>query len=198
MECAAEARSWPSLAEVNTHGGMRSLLAFALVAVASVTAGCAKKPPVKDTTDLTSARTPKHNVAVADDIMKACKIHLESIERAPKFDFDDADLLPEDRDVLEQIAKCVTTGPLKGRGLSLVGRCDPRGEVEYNMVLGDYRAESVHDYLARLGVDPNAMAKTTRGDLDAEGKDEDSWQKDRRVDISLQAASQARPGIAAR
>jgi len=177
---------------------MRSVLALALVAVAAVVSGCAKKPPAKDTTDLTSARSPKRNVAVSDDIMKACKIQLENIERAPKFDFDDADLLPEDRDVLEQIAKCVTTGPLKGRGLALVGRCDPRGELEYNMVLGDYRAESVHDYLARLGVDPNAMAKTTRGDLDAEGKDDESWQRDRRVDISLQGAKAPEAGIAKR
>lgn len=167
-----------------------TLAALALVALA----GCAKKPPAKDTTEVTSARAPKRAVAVSDDIMKACKIQLDNIERAPKFDFDDADLLPEDRDVLEQIARCVTTGPLKGRALSLVGRCDPRGELEYNMVLGDYRAESVHTYLARLGVDPGAMAKTTRGDLDAEGKDEDGWQRDRRVDIALQPGA----GIAKR
>lgn len=177
---------------------MRSLLALALVAVTATTIGCAKKPPAKDETDLTSARARKSNVAVADDIVKACKIQLSNVERAPKFDFDDADLLPEDRDVLEQIARCVTTGPLKGRALDLVGRCDPRGELEYNMVLGDYRAESVHDYLARLGVAPTAMARTTRGDLDAEGKDEEGWQRDRRVDISLQSAKRADPGIAKR
>jgi peptidoglycan-associated lipoprotein len=176
---------------------MRSFLAFTLVATA-MTVGCAKTPPAKDTTDLSSARAPKRNVVVADDLLKACKIQLSNAEHAPKFDFDDADLLPEDRDVLEQIARCVTTGPLKGRALNLVGRCDPRGEVEYNMVLGDYRAESVSDYLARLGVDPAAMARTTRGDLDAEGKDEDGWQRDRRVDISLQPTKQADTGIAKR
>lgn len=154
-------------------------LAFAVLAV-----GCAHKPATTAMTTLTAAPV-KHDIVVADDIMKACKIHLQNVERAPKFDFDDADLLPEDRDVLEQIAKCVTTGPLKGHALSLVGRCDPRGEVEYNMVLGDYRAESVHDFLAKLGVSPEQMARTTRGDLDAEGKDEDGWQKDRRVDIGL-------------
>jgi peptidoglycan-associated lipoprotein len=163
---------------------MRSV--YAVAALAALAIGCAKKPLPKDETNLSSALL-KRNVAVSDDIMKACKIQLSNVDRAPKFDFDDADLLPEDRDVLEQIAKCVTTGPLKGHALSLTGRCDPRGEVEYNMVLGDYRAESVYDYLARLGVDPNFMARTTRGDLDAEGKDEESWQRDRRVDIALQA-----------
>lgn len=177
---------------------MRSLLAFALVALSATTFGCAKKPPAKDTTDLSSARAKKHNIVASDELLKACNIQLSSVDRAPKFDFDDADLLPEDRDVLEQIAKCITTGPLKGRALNLVGRCDPRGEVEYNMVLGDYRAESVYDYLARLGVEPAAMARTTRGDLDAEGKDEDGWQRDRRVDISLQAAKRADTGLAKR
>ena len=182
---------------------MRRVLLALTFAVAAV--GCAKKPFAPDPAMLTSAHAPKRNIVVADDLLKACNIQLSNVDRAPKFDFDDADLLPEDRDVLEQVAKCVTTGPLRGRALSLVGRCDPRGEVEYNMVLGDYRAETVHDYLAKLGVSPNAMTRTTRGDLDAEGKDEDGWQRDRRVDIGLQgphvfvgtgqAATEA-PGIA--
>ncbi len=166
------------------------LLTAALALTFAVT-GC-KKQPVKDPTEADYSGHKRANVNVSDDIIKACNIHLDNVSRAPKFDFDDAQLLPEDRDVLEQIAKCVTTGPLKGRHLSLVGRCDPRGEVEYNMVLGDYRAESVHDYLAKLGVDPNAMARTSRGELDAEGKDEDGWRRDRRVDVSLQPENHAK------
>ena len=39
--------------------------------------------------------------------------------------------------------------------------------------------------LARLGVGTSAMSKTSRGELDAEGKDDESWQRDRRVDIAL-------------
>ncbi len=170
---------------------MRSTSHFFAAFVATVSlalaAGCAKKPIVNEP-ETTSART-RSGVRVSDDIRKACNIQIANVERAPKFDYDDADLQPEDRDVLEQIAKCVTTGPLKGRHLNLVGRCDPRGEVEYNMILGDYRAETVHDYLAKLGVDPGTMAKTSRGELDAEGKDEDGWRRDRRVDISLKAKS---------
>jgi peptidoglycan-associated lipoprotein len=157
-------------------------------ALVSVT-GCAKKPAVSPT-ETTSASSP--SVRVSGDILKACKIHIDNVDRAPKFDFDDATLQPEDRDVLEQVAKCVTTGPLKGRHLDLVGRCDPRGESEYNMALGEFRAETVHDYLAKLGVDAAAMGKTSRGELDAQGKDEDGWRTDRRVDISLKPAIAAR------
>lgn len=174
-----------------------TILASAVLSLSALTlGGCAKKPPAKDATELDFARTKRAGVHVSDDILKACKIQLDNVSRAPKFDYDDSDLLPEDRDVLEQVAKCVTTGPLKGRHLSLVGRCDPRGEAEYNMILGEHRAESVHDYLAKLGVDPLALAKTSRGNLDAEGTDEDSWRTDRRVDISLQPGS--KKGIASR
>jgi peptidoglycan-associated lipoprotein len=157
----------------------------ALLAIsAALLAGC-NKPPKSPDTETSAARTKRPGVNVSDDILKACQIHVDNVARAPKFDFDDAELLPEDRAILQQVARCITTGPLKGRHLALVGRTDPRGDVEYNMVLGDYRAESVHDYLAKLGVDPNAMAKTTRGELDAEGKDEEGWRQDRRVDVSL-------------
>jgi len=175
---------------------MRRNAALFLAAPAVVLSlfGCAKKPLAKEPIEMTSAQA-RNNVRVSEDIMKACKIHVDNVDRAPKFDYDDADLQAEDRDVLEQVAKCVTTGPLKGRHLSLVGRCDPRGEVEYNMVLGEYRAESVHDYLAKLGVDPQAMAKTSRGELDAEGKDDDGWRRDRRVDISLKPVK-AKSGLA--
>jgi peptidoglycan-associated lipoprotein len=169
---------------------MRLSFAWSIAAVAVLLAGC-HKPPQPPADDGMSARAKRPTVNVSEDILRACKIHLENVDRAPKFDFDDAELLAEDRDVLEQVAKCVTTGPLKGQHLSLVGRCDPRGEVEYNMALGDYRAESVHDYLAKLGVDPDKMARTSRGELDAEGKDEDGWRRDRRVDVSL--AKTAKP-----
>jgi peptidoglycan-associated lipoprotein len=147
---------------------------------------CAKKPakePVSETSP-TSARA-RAGVNVSDDLVKACNIQFGNVNRAPKFDYDEAALLPEDRDVLAQVARCVTTGPLKGRELALVGRADPRGETEYNMVLGEHRAEAVHAYLAHLGVDAAKMEKTSRGELDAEGTDEDTFKLDRRVDISL-------------
>ncbi len=157
----------------------------ALIFVAVLATACAKKPakePVSETTP-TSAHRP--GVNVSDELIKACNIQFGNVQRAPKFDFDEASLLPEDRDILAQVARCVTTGPLKGRELALVGRADPRGETEYNMVLGEHRADAVHAYLAHLGVDTAKMDKTSRGELDAEGKDEETYKQDRRVDISL-------------
>ena len=159
-----------------------SVLAVALVSISLV--ACAKKPVTRDL-ETTSAQVPRANVNVSEDLIALCKIQFGDASRAPKFDYDEAQLLPEDKDVLEQVAKCVTTGPLKGRRLGLVGRADPRGEAEYNMILGDHRADSVRDYLAKLGVAVNKIEQTSRGELDAEGTDEDTWRRDRRVDVTL-------------
>jgi peptidoglycan-associated lipoprotein len=147
--------------------------------------GCAKTPAKAPDESWTTSAGVKGNVNVSRELSLVCSIHINDVGRAPKFDFDEAALLPEDREVLEQVARCVTTGPMKGRKLVLVGRADPRGETEYNMVLGQHRAETVRDYLLHLGVAYEKLGETSRGELDAEGKDEDGWRMDRRVDILL-------------
>ncbi len=125
-------------------------------------------------------------LAVSGDIIAACGIKVATPAGAPKFDYDKEELAPEDRTVLDAIATCLMTGPLKGRTVSLIGRADPRGTEEYNLGLGSRRAGTVSAYLARLGVAQPQLAVTTRGALDASGTDESGWQKDRRVDIQLQ------------
>jgi peptidoglycan-associated lipoprotein len=154
-------------------------------------AGCGSNPPpatphpaeTRHRADL--ARPASQSVAVSEDILRSCSISLGNVDSAPKFDFDRSELSADDRDVLGRIAKCVTEGPLRGRALRVVGRTDPRGESEYNMGLGGHRAESVRSYLARLGVDATRLAETSRGELDATGRDEQGWRRDRRVDVLL-------------
>lgn len=124
-------------------------------------------------------------IALSGDIVKLCDIK-PSETANPNFDYDKDELAPEDRAVLDQLAQCMTTGSLKGRSVSLVGRADPRGTEEYNLGLGSRRARSVGTYLTRLGVAEPQLAVNTRGALDATGTDEAGWSKDRRVDIALQ------------
>jgi peptidoglycan-associated lipoprotein len=152
-------------------------------------------PPAESITTTTSApvstplsttnSTPTDSMNVSNELVKVCDLHFASAEQAPKFDFDRSELRAGDQSVLSEIAKCVTTGPLQGRGLALVGRADPRGEVEYNFVLGEHRASSVQQHLNQLGVNASQVTSTSRGKLDATGTDEASWQLDRRVDIDL-------------
>ena len=110
---------------------------------------------------------------------------LDSVEKAPKFEFDKSDLLPADIDVLKQIAECFTTGPLKDAGLRLVGRADPRGTLEYNDHLGMRRSNSVATKLEEFGVGAERIDKISRGKRDARGTDEETWQIDRRTDVQM-------------
>ncbi|HVM70036.1 MAG TPA: OmpA family protein [Gaiellaceae bacterium] len=125
------------------------------------------------------------NIGVSAEIARMCKLHMGDVASAPKYEFDRSDLQPGDRSTLVKIAECLTTGPLKGRSVQLIGRADTRGESNYNMALGAQRAGGVADYLAHLGVARGHLAVTSRGELDAVGTDERGWQTDRRVDIVL-------------
>lgn len=164
------------------RSGGASLVAALAIAGA---AGCAHKPAATASMQTTAAEVtrPDREVNLSDDLRKACKV--EEDASAPRFDYDSIGLSTADRDVLAQVARCLTTGPLKGRAVQMIGRADPRGETEYNMTLGESRAASVQIFLAGLGVAKEKMALTSRGELDATGKDEEGWRLDRRVDLRL-------------
>ena len=87
--------------------------------------------------------------------------------------------------MLTKLATCFTTGPLKGREMRLVGHADNRGEDDYNMLLGQKRADNVKGAIVAAGMTAAKALTTSRGELDATGSDEPSWSKDRRVDIVL-------------
>jgi len=145
--------------------------------------GCAHRTTAKTKAPTFTASTG--SIQLSDDIAHVCMIQFNDVDKAPKFDFDKSGLVYADRAVLDQVATCITTGPLKGRALTLIGHADPRGEGEYNMVLGAQRAQSAWAYLTQHGVDKGKLSSSSRGKLDATGTDSESWEKDRRVDISL-------------
>jgi len=165
-----------------------TFLAFASLVV--IGCGNEKKPAAAPTTEaptITSAPVKRaaENIGVSEDIAKACKLQMNDTASAPKFGFDKSELADSDRNVLTKVAECLTTGPLKGHSVKLIGRADTRGEGQYNMALGAHRATGVSDYLGKLGVAKTQLDVTSRGELDATGTDEAGWASDRRVDIIL-------------
>lgn len=174
----------------------RNALAMVCTATVCVAIGCGSKATKKPSTPapavsaepakVTPAPVPASaNVTVSEDLAKQCSLRFGRAEQAPRFGYNETDLLPSDRDILQQVADCLVKGPLKGRRVQLVGRADPRGTDEYNLALGNRRAESVRTYLERLGVPAGRLSPTTRGELDASGVDEGGWSRDRRVDLKL-------------
>jgi peptidoglycan-associated lipoprotein len=118
---------------------------------------------------------------ISDEIIRACGIS----EPDAYFAFDSANVRPEDAQVLGKVVSCFTNGPLQGHTLKLVGHADPRGGSDYNMTLGQSRADAVAGYMKKNGMDKAKTESTSRGAMDAVGTDEPTWARDRRVDMML-------------
>ena len=69
--------------------------------------------------------------------------------------------------------------------VTIEGHCDERGTVEYNLALGQKRADAVRDYLLNAGVTAGQIATLTKGkEFPAvDGHDEAAWAKNRRAEF---------------
>lgn len=98
------------------------------------------------------------------------------------FDLDSSTLSDSARDQMSRNATCLRSRA--GRGVHLTGTCDNRGTEEYNLALGERRAQSAQQYLKSLGVD-GEITVSSMGEELATGNDEAGWARDRRVDFKL-------------
>jgi peptidoglycan-associated lipoprotein len=98
------------------------------------------------------------------------------------FGFDESTLTAEARSALEQDAKCLKD---KGGTINVEGNCDERGTKEYNLHLGQRRADSVKKYLTGLGIGKNSVHTVSFGKEKpiCTESTEDCWQKNRRADL---------------
>jgi peptidoglycan-associated lipoprotein len=131
-------------------------------------------------TGTASPPTPS-TVSISGEIRQRCGIP----DADAYFAFDSAHLTTNDHTPLDLVATCFTKGPLAGRSVKLVGRADPRGTEEYNLTLGQSRADAVAMYLSGHGMARGKTLSTSRGAMDAIGSNEAGWQMDRRVDVLL-------------
>ncbi|RCK48612.1 OmpA/MotB [Thalassospira profundimaris] len=97
------------------------------------------------------------------------------------FAYDQYDLSPEARRTLELQAAWLKKYPQYT--VLVEGHTDERGTREYNLALGERRANSAKDYLIALGVDPSRIETISYGKERpvALGHDEASWAKNRRA-----------------
>jgi peptidoglycan-associated lipoprotein len=105
------------------------------------------------------------------------------------FDFDSADLKPEAENQLAGLGSIMQKHPdLKVR---VEGNCDERGTEEYNIALGQRRADSAKKYLINMGASAGQMTTVSYGKdrPRAKGHDEDSWRQNRRDDFLPSSAT---------
>jgi peptidoglycan-associated lipoprotein len=105
------------------------------------------------------------------------------------FDYDSAEIKPESQDRLRRAAAWLTQGPYRTVAFRIEGNCDPRGTEEYNIGLGERRAQAAKEFLVSLGVDASRIATVSYGEERASGTSEGSpgavpsWAHDRRDDF---------------
>lgn len=176
---------------------MKKSIAFMLMTSTLVLAGCEKKPPAQlppapiDATATPAPTQPQQPVGGATlpgpvPGSQADFVNKVSADRV-FFDTDQSDLDATARATLDSQAKWLAQYP--NTRITIEGHCDERGTREYNLALGDRRANAAKNYLAAAGVAVSRINTISYGKEhpDALGSDEASWAKNRRaVTITVQ------------
>lgn len=99
------------------------------------------------------------------------------------FDFDTAEIKPEARDVLVAHAQFLANNP--GQQVRLEGHADERGTKEYNLALGERRANAIQRFLIVNGASRGQMETVSYGEEKPAvmGSSESTWAQNRRVEL---------------
>jgi peptidoglycan-associated lipoprotein len=162
------------------------ILGVATVAIA----GCAKKRPEVLPPAPSQEAPPSQNSGPSGDAFGPDSP--EAFRRAVTSDtihfaLDEYDIDPEARPILDSQATWLVAHP--NVRITIEGHCDERGTREYNLALGDRRANAAKNYLASRGVSPARITTISYGKERpiAMGSDEAAWAQNRRaVTVVLQ------------
>lgn len=148
--------------------------------------GCSKKKPETTVPQVTSGEGAS---SMAEPLETEDTGIMEGRTSGPMvpvyFEFDSSNVVGEQVPRIETNADFIKKNPrLKIR---IEGNCDPRGTQEYNLALGERRAQSAKSYLVNLGVDAEQLTTVSFGEekLLLFGQDEISWAQNRRADFVI-------------
>ena len=167
-----------------THSTALNPFMIALVALVAFAVGCASNTePVEEEVQETGSEfqdappppaPPQTNVR--DTTISAANITISPVY----FDLDSSAIKSEFDDVLEGAASALRES---GASVTIEGHCDERGSEEYNVALGERRANAVRSYLYNLGVPNGQMTVVSYGEARpaVNGTGETAWQLNRRA-----------------
>lgn len=173
-----------------------------IASAACLLAGCAKKParpsPIDTAppigsgsqnttvtpTDLFASGgqtdlTPRDPNGIIDDGKT-----IRNLIQPVYFEFNQSDVRTAERAKLQAAKDYLDKNP--GSRVLLEGHCDWRGTAEYNLGLGDRRANAAKRFLQSLGVPADRVESNSKGSLEAKKEGgEEVWSKDRRAEIVI-------------
>jgi len=167
-----------------------TLLALALVLSLAVFTGCGKKPAIETNPADTGGQGTGEQVPApptpepeTPEVSTPDYANLDPADYGVEdvfFAFDQYDLDDEAMAILSRDARIIKEA---GTVIRVSGHCDERGTIEYNLALGEKRANAVRDYLISLGVPSRNLRVTSYGESKpfANGHDEAAWALNRRA-----------------
>jgi peptidoglycan-associated lipoprotein len=165
--------------------GRTLLVATAMIAVA----GCAKKPPKELPPAPEQAPTAEAPPPAETGPVPGSQAHFLANVASDRvfFDTDQSDIDAEDQATLRSQAAYLKQ--YANVRVTIEGHADERGTREYNLALGERRANAAKNYLASQGIDAGRISTISYGKErpEALGSDEASWAKNRRaVTVTVQ------------
>ncbi len=152
-------------------------LSLAAIAAAGLLfAGCAKKEPVEPAPAPAAKPAPTVSAPSAPEVVKPAT-------NSVYFAFDSSALDASARATLDGYAAWLNANPEVS--IRIEGNCDERGSREYNLALGQRRADAVRDYLTAQGVAASRIDTVSFGEEKpvCKGTGEACWAQNRRADI---------------
>lgn len=172
---------------------MRITMWLAVLPACLMLAGCPSTPPVEQVDSEPVIDDAGATTMPVDDDAAGRGMEFGDEGQGPEaelrnqriiyFEFDQSNIQPEFNEVLAAHARYLAENP--GKRARLEGHADERGSREYNIGLGERRAQSVRRVFLIHGVGSNQMITVSFGEeRPAElGSDEESWARNRRLEI---------------
>jgi peptidoglycan-associated lipoprotein len=182
---------------------LRQAILLALLPLV-VLGGCKRRPPVTDPAPDNGAGTYDPGPVNDDSIrmareaerLESERLERERLERETArarevlaeivfFEFDSDEITGDAEELLRLKAAVLSANP--NVRVRIDGHADQRGSTEYNLALGQRRAEAVRSFLAGYGVDTGRMATSSYGKERPlmEGNDEYAWSRNRRAEFAI-------------
>jgi peptidoglycan-associated lipoprotein len=172
---------------------MRHITATAAILATAMLFGCSSTPKATDTA-MAPPLAPQPAPAPAAPVAKAAPAPASVPEyldpnspvarqRSVYFGYDDYDVKAQDRPVIEIQGRYLAAHP--NVSVRIEGNTDERGSSEYNLALGQRRAEAVTKALRVMGARDSQMEAVSWGKEKprAQGHDEAAWAQNRRADV---------------
>jgi peptidoglycan-associated lipoprotein len=151
------------------------------------------RPPAGGTTDAERERLRSDSVTLVEEAAERERRAREAVVAVARdaltdivfFQYDSDEITADAGRKLASKAAVLRANP--GVRLRIEGHCDQRGSTEYNLALGQRRAEAVRAYLVNLGIDESRLSTLSYGKERplVEGEDEDSFARNRRAEFTL-------------